>query len=279
VTEQVRIEELMIQSEKMLSVGGLAAGMAHEINNPLAGMMQTANVMNNRLSNLEMPANLHAAETVGVSMESIRAFMEARDIPRMLTAINESGQRVAEIIDNMLSFARRSDAAITSVNLTKLLDKTLELAATDYDLKKQYDFKTIKIVKEYAAPLPYVPCEEGKIQQVFLNILRNGAQAMHKARESGKEPCFILRTSHEKEADMIRVEIEDNGPGMDEVIRKRVFEPFFTTKPVGDGTGLGLSVSYFIIAENHGGTLDVVSKPNQGAKFIIRLPIKKMKNT
>ncbi len=279
VTEQVRIEELMIQSEKMLSVGGLAAGMAHEINNPLAGMMQTANVMNNRLSNLEMPANLHAAETVGVSMESIRAFMEARDIPRMLTAINESGQRVAEIIDNMLSFARRSDAAITSVNLTKLLDKTLELAATDYDLKKQYDFKTIKIVKEYADPLPYVPCEEGKIQQVFLNILRNGAQAMHNARESGKEPCFILRTSHEKEADMIRVEIEDNGPGMDEVIRKRVFEPFFTTKPVGDGTGLGLSVSYFIIAENHGGTLDVVSKPNQGAKFIIRLPIKKMKNT
>ena len=275
VTEQVRIEELMIQSEKMLSVGGLAAGMAHEINNPLAGMMQTASVMSNRLSNLEMPANLRAAEAAGASMESIGAFMESRGIPRMLTAINESGQRVAEIVDNMLSFARRSDAAVTTINLTELLDKTLELAATDYDLKKQYDFKTIKIVKEYDDYLPYAPCEGGKIQQVFLNILRNGAQAMHDARGNGEEPCFTLRVSHETEVDMIRVEIEDNGPGMDEATRKRVFEPFFTTKPVGDGTGLGLSVSYFIIAENHGGTLDVVSKPNQGAKFIIRLPVRR----
>ena len=273
VTEKVQIEELMLQSEKMLSVGGLAAGMAHEINNPLAGMMQTASVMSNRLTRVDMLANQRAAEEVGISMASIRTFMEMRGIPRMLNAINESGQRVAEIVDNMLSFARRSSRAATTIDLVKLLDKTLELAATDYDLKKQYDFKTIKIVKEYEENLPYVPCEGSKIQQVFLNILRNGAQSMHETPSKEENPRFVLRMAHEKDTNMIRIEIEDNGCGMDEETQKRIFEPFFTTKLVGEGTGLGLSVSFFIITENHGGTLDVESEPNQGAKFIIRLPV------
>jgi len=269
----------MIQSEKMLSVGGLAAGMAHEINNPLAGMMQTAEVMSNRLRNVEMPANQHAAEAAGTSMTAIHAFMEARDIPRMLKAINLSGLRVAEIVDNMLSFARKGTSAKTTIDLASLLDKTLELATTDYDLKKQYDFKTIETIREYADSLPYVPCESSKIQQVFLNILRNGAQAMHdtQKKENGDPSRFILRIAHEKDENMVRIEIEDNGAGMDEATRKRIFEPFFTTKPVGEGTGLGLSVSYFIISENHGGTLDVISKPNQGANFIIRLPVEKSK--
>ena len=277
VTEKIHIEELMIQSEKMLSVGGLAAGMAHEINNPLAGMMQTADVMSNRLTNLEIPANQRAAEAAGTSMTAIHTFMESRGIPRMLKAINSSGLRVAEIVDNMLSFARRGTSAKTTVNLIELLDRTLELATTDYDLKKQYDFKTIEITREYEEPLPYVPCESSKIQQVFLNILRNGAQAMHdtKQKEDQESSRFTLRIAHEKNENMVRIEIEDNGAGMDEDTRKRIFEPFFTTKPVGEGTGLGLSVSYFIISENHGGTLDVVSEPNQGANFIIRLPVEK----
>ncbi len=273
VTEKVQIEELMLQSEKMLSVGGLAAGMAHEINNPLAGMMQTASVMSNRLTSVEMPANQRVAKEVGISMTDIHAFMEMRDIPRMLNAINDSGQRVAEIVDNMLSFARRSDAAVTTIDLVKLLDKTLELATTDYDLKKQYDFKTIKIIKEYEEDLPYVPCEGSKIQQVFLNILRNGAQSMYDAPQKEEASHFILRTAYEKDTNMVRIEIEDNGSGMDEKTKKRIFEPFFTTKAVGEGTGLGLSVSFFIITENHDGTLDVESEPEQGANFIIRLPL------
>ena len=101
---------MMVQSEKMLSVGGLAAGMAHEINNPLAGVMQTANVMSNRLSDTELPANRLAAEEAGTSMEAIQAFMEARGIFRMLKNIRESGTRAAEIVSNMLSFARKSDS-------------------------------------------------------------------------------------------------------------------------------------------------------------------------
>ncbi|MFH2057378.1 MAG: PAS domain S-box protein [Pseudomonadota bacterium] len=275
VTEKIRMEEMMMQSEKMLSVGGLAAGMAHEINNPLAGMMQTANVMANRLGEeIDLPANLKAAESAGTTMESIQSFMEARGILRMIKTINESGQRVAEIVDNMLSFARKSDDSISSHSPAELMDKTLELAATDYNLKKQYDFKTIEIVKEYEDNLPMLRCEGAKIQQVLLNVLRNGAQAMQENMEiyDGDKPRFILRLLKETKTKMLRIEIEDNGPGVDEAIIKRIFEPFFTTKPVGVGTGLGLSVSYFIITENHGGTMDVVSTPGKGATFNICLP-------
>ena len=281
VTDKVRMEEMMIQSEKMLSVGGLAAGMAHEINNPLAGMMQTASVMANRLmKNMDIPANRKAAEAAGTTMETIQNFMEARGILRMITTINESGSRVAAIVDNMLSFARKSDARVSSHLISELLDKTLELAATDYDLKRQYDFKTIKVIKEYEDNLPSVPCEGAKIQQVLLNILRNGAQAMQETIEinKGNSPVFILRIAQETETNMLCIEIEDNGPGMDETTCKRVFEPFFTTKSDGVGTGLGLSVSYFIITENHGGKMSVESFPGFGTKFIIRLPLKGKKH-
>ncbi len=270
ISDYKRTQEIMIQTEKMLSVGGLAAGMAHEINNPLAGIMQTTDVMRNRLTNIEMPANIKAAKEVGISIDDIKTFMEKRDISRMLTNIHESGRRVAKIVTNMLSFARKSEGRISSHSLEELINKTMELAATDYNLKKQYDFKKFKIIMEHEDNLPPVPCESGKIQQVLLNILSNGAQAM---TEAGiKEPQFIIRTQFKKEHNTICIEIEDNGPGIDKAIQKRIFEPFFTTKPVGTGTGLGLSVSYFIITENHGGEMTVESTPGSGAKFIIHLP-------
>jgi len=275
VTEQVRLEEMLIQSEKMLSVGGLAAGMAHEINNPLAGMMQTSKVMENRLTSKDIVANQQAAKAAGVQVEAIQAYMEARGILRMLEDINASGLRVVEIVDNMLSFSLKNDAITSSHDLAELLDKTLGLAATDYDLKKQYDFKTINIVREYDANLPLVPCESAKVQQVLLNILRNGSQSMQGLGDNA--PTFTLRTYYEPESDTACIEIEDNGPGMDEAIRKRVFEPFFTTKPVGVGTGLGMSVSYFIIVEHHGGEISVESEQGKGARFIIRLPLNSVK--
>lgn len=272
VTERVRLEEIMIQSEKMLSVGGLAAGMAHEINNPLAGMMQTASVMSSRLTNKTLPANISTAETTGIDLNALYNYMDERGILRMLEAINESSLRIADIIDNMLTFARKSDVTSLSWNLAELLDKSLLLAATDYDLKQQYDFKSIKIVTEFQDNVPDVECEGSKIQQVFLNLFRNGAQAMQEGKT--KHPTFTLRTGYDAKDKMVRVEIEDNGPGMSESTRKRLFEPFFTTKPVGIGTGLGLSVSYFIVAENHHGEMSVVSAVNKGSRFIIRLPLK-----
>nr|WP_320191327.1 PAS domain S-box protein [uncultured Desulfobacter sp.] len=276
ITDQVRMEEMMIQSEKMLTVGGLAAGMAHEINNPLASMLQTANVMQNRLNGrLDIPANRKAAEKAGITLEGLEQFMAARSIPRMLETIVTSGKRVAEIVGNMLSFARKGNEGMVLGRLDEIVESTLALAATDYNLKKEYDFKKIIIVREYARDLPPALCEEAKIQQVLLNILGNGAQAMQAA--AIEAPCFIIRIFVDKRRHMICLEIADNGPGIDEATRKKVFDPFFTTKPIGQGTGLGLSVSYFIITENHGGEMVVESEPGAGAKFIIRLPLRENK--
>ncbi len=269
ISEYKQAQEMMIQSEKMLSVGGLAAGMAHEINNPLAGMLQTAELIARRLTNSELPANRQAAQAVGISMDEIKSFMEKRDILHMLQNMKGAGIRMAGIVKNMLSFARKSDAKVSFHNLAELLDKTFELAGTDFNLKKQYDFKTIKIKKVYGENIPLVPCEGTKIQQVFLNILRNGAQAMQEAKT--KAPEFTVRIYVKTKS--LCVEIQDNGPGMDKPTRRRVFEPFYTTKPVGVGTGLGLSVSYFIITENHKGQMSVDSSPGLGAKFIICLPL------
>lgn len=271
ITEKIHLEEMMVQSEKMLSVGGLAAGMAHEINNPLAGLMQYTEVVTNRLTDIKMPANLVVAEEIGIDINDIHAFMEKRGIMRMISSINESGRRMAVIVKNMLSFARKSDTHISAHILSELIDKTFELAATDFDLKKHYDFKMIQIKREYDSNVPPVFCEAGKIQQVVLNILRNGAQAMQESKT--QKPMFTVRIHLEEIKKIVRLEIEDNGPGMDDETLKRAFEPFYTTKQVGVGTGLGLSVSYFIITENHGGEMSVESTLGSGAKFIIHLPL------
>lgn len=140
----------------------------------------------------------------------------------------------------------------------------------DFDLKKKYDFNSIEIVRKYEEPVPGVLCESGKIQQVVINILRNGAEAMS---EIQRDPQFILRIIHDKTANMVKIEIEDNGPGMSDEVSRRIFEPFYTTKKVGEGTGLGLSVSYFIITENHRGQMRVHSEPGRGTTFVIALPV------
>nr|WP_320193144.1 ATP-binding protein [uncultured Desulfobacter sp.] len=275
-TDQVQMEEMMIQSEKMLSVGGLAAGMAHEINNPLAGMMQTAQVMAQRLTaDLDIPASRKAAKEAGTTIEAISRFMETRGIQRMSHTIIDSGQRVSKIVNNMLSFARKDSSTISPHDLNDILDKTIELAATDYDLKKTYDFKQIKIIKEYNDNLYAVPCQASKIQQVVLNVLTNGAQAMQGAKT--QNPQFTIRTYVDLTRNMACMEIEDNGPGINEKTCKHIFNPFFTTKPVGLGTGLGLSVSYFIITEHHKGEMTVESSPGAGAKFVIRIPLTEFK--
>ena len=266
ITERVRLEDMMIQSEKMLSVGGLAAGMAHEINNPLAGIIQNAEMVKRRLTE-DIPANRSAAEEAGTSLDKIRAYLESRRLIRMLEHIHTSGHRAAKIVKNMLSFARKSESNFAPHDLATLLDQSVALASTDYDLKKQYDFRKIEIIREYEPEMPKIRCEASKIQQVFLNILKNGAEAM--STNEVKNPQFVLRVMRDK--NMARVEIEDNGPGVEESARKRLFEPFFTTKPVGIGTGLGLSVSYFIVTENHGGEMKVDSMPGHGTKFIMRL--------
>ncbi len=274
VTEYTKMEELIIQSERMVSVGGLAAGMAHEINNPLAGMMQSANVIANRLGKqIDLPANKKAAEEAGTTIDAIKSFMEARSIPRMLQTISDSGQRAAAIIDNMINFVIKRDSGKTCINIRELMDQAIELADTDYKMKKEYNFRQIEIVRKYGENIPTVICEGTKIKQVLLNIIRNGTEAMYEAKT--KDPQLVFYTWHDKADNIICVEITDNGPGMDEELQKHIFEPFFTTKKTGERTGLGLSISYYIITEDHKGEIEVESQPGEGSKFRIRLPIEK----
>jgi PAS domain S-box-containing protein len=272
ITERVRIEEMMIQSEKMLSVGGLAAGMAHEINNPLAGILQNVQVIRNRIK-MGLPKNNEIARLCGTSIDVVENYVKERGIFPMIDSVMESGRRASKIVDNMLSFSRKSDSNFSPHNLAALLDKTVELASNDYDLKKKYDFRQIEIVREYKENVHEILCEASKLQQVFLNILKNGAQAMSEKKYATAKPLFILRILREDTS--VRIDIEDNGPGMDEMTRKRIFEPFFTTKGVGLGTGLGLSVSYFIITENHNGRMAVESVAGKGTNFIIHLPLER----
>jgi PAS domain S-box-containing protein len=264
VTDRKQMMELMIQTEKMMSVGGLAAGMAHEINNPLSGILQNIQVIKRRLKSPDQ-VNITAAEEAGCSFESIRRFMEKRGILDALGSMREAGERAAHIVASMLEFSRSSSSDFAPVEINTLLDKSLDLCATDYDLKKKYDFRNVAIGKKYEPGLPPVLGSATQIQQVFMNILTNSAQAV----AGTDSPAISLRTGASD--GWVSVTIEDNGPGMAPDVRKRIFEPFFTTKRVGEGTGLGLSVSYYIIANNHGGTLDVESTPGGGSRFIIRL--------
>lgn len=270
ITDHVRMEEMVIQSEKMLSVGGLAAGMAHEINNPLAGILQSAAVIKNRLK-ADLPANHRAAEACHTNMATIRSFMEQRQIFPLLNNIHQAGTRAAEIVKDMLGFTRKAGDKFSYYSLNQLLDETINLISSDYNLKNHFDFKQILIKKEYDPDLPSLPCDKGKLQQVFFNVLQNGAHAMAEKPKKAPPAQFTIRTKNCGKK--IQVEIEDNGPGISQELCKRVFEPFFTTKPVGIGTGLGLSVSYFIIAENHRGSMEVESVLGSKTNFIIRLPI------
>lgn len=270
VTSRIRIEEIMVQTEKMLSVGGLAAGMAHEINNPLGGILQGAQNILRRVDPT-FPANLRVAQELGCSLESVHAYMEHRGILRFLEGIRDSGQRAATIVANMLEFSRRSESRWSTEKVPTLVERTLELAANDYDLKKRYDFRHIDITRDFEENLPELPCMPTEIEQVLLNLFKNAAQAMPLRGERGDPPH--IGVTARMDGDFVRIDVADNGPGMDEDVRRRIFEPFFTTKSVGEGTGLGLSVSYFIITTNHGGTFSVQSEPGVGSTFTIRLPL------
>ncbi len=271
VTEQMKIDAMMVQSEKMLSIGGMAAGMAHEINNPLAGMMQNAQVIQSRLTK-KIPANSAAAQKSGVCLDNMRDYMEARGIIKQFDHINEAGHHAAKIVSNMLSFARKGEGKKSYENLVRLMEKTISLAQNEYDLKKKFDAKQMGIKMETAPEFPLVACGASKIQQVFFNIIKNGTEAMVDNRGShAPKPAFFIQFFVENK--MAVIEITDNGPGMEEKVQKKIFDPFFTTKSPGQGTGLGLSVSYFIIEEDHQGELTATSSKGKGTTFKIKLPI------
>jgi PAS domain S-box-containing protein len=269
VTEFKHMQELMIQSEKMISVGGIAAGVAHEINNPLGIIMVSSQNLVQR-SRPDFPKNIEAAENIGLDMNLFDQYMRIRGLYDFIRNIQDASVRAADIIRHMLDFSRRSESKRTICDLRAIIERAMILAGNDYDLKKNYDFKRIEIVWECDENFPAVRCTETEIEQVILNLLRNAAQAMASARPEVPDPRIVVRMK--VEADHVVLEIEDNGPGMPPEVQRRAFEPFFTTKPPGVGTGLGLSVSYFIITRSHEGSMRLEPRPGGGTRFIIELP-------
>ncbi|ACU90405.1 PAS domain S-box protein [Desulfomicrobium baculatum] len=269
ITHLRALQDSMIQSEKMLSLGGIAAGIAHEINNPLGIVLQAAQTITLR-TRADFPKNIEAAAKVGADLGQVDRYLKERKVDVFIRDIQGAAVRAAEIIRHMLDFSRRSESRHSVCDIRVILENSLRLASSDYDLKKNYDFKSIRIEKDVEDNLPCLLCTETEIEQVLLNLLRNAAQAMAEAEPPLPDPCIGIRIR--KMETGLRIDIRDNGPGISAENRKRIFEPFFTTKTAGAGTGLGLSVSYFIITKGHGGAMYVTAPAEGGTVFSIELP-------
>ena len=270
ITQRLSLEEMMVQSEKMLSVGGLAAGMAHEINNPLGAILHNVQNIRRRLS-ADLPKNIETAEQLGIELDTVNRYLQGREVPKLLDGIQQAGARAAKIVTHMLSFSRRSTREMAPCDLPALIDQAVEIAGNDFDLAIGFDFKGQAIVRQFDPALGPVPGTANELEQVLLNLLKNAAQAIHQREDDSEPGRIILRTK--LNPPWAEIQVEDNGIGMSESVRKRTFEPFFTTKEIGQGTGLGLSVSYFIITNNHKGQMEVQSAPGQGTCFTLRLPL------
>lgn len=271
LTEYKNFQELIAQTEKVISLGGVSAGIAHEIRSPISSIIQGIQVVQGRFFE-NSPTNLQCAKECGIPLDTLRQYIRKREIKELLSHIHEAGKRAGVIIDNMLSFSRKTIGDFSLESIENIVETSLELAGKDYNLKNEYHFDNILITREIEEGLPPVYCSASKIQQVLFNIFKNGAEAMGDAGTIN--PCFAIRLC--KQDNGIRLEIEDNGPGMDQDLKQRIFDPFYTTKGRKKGTGLGLSVSYFIIKENHHGDLRVFSQPGTGSTFIIELPLEQV---
>ena len=176
----------------------------------------------------------------------------------------------------MLQFSRQSSKNLQPQSLHHIIDRAISIAKNEYSLSSGYDFKGIDLVKDFDFTLPDVPCIPSELEQVILNLLKNASQALLEFQPTDKiNPDWFsqIKIQTKKTQQMAEITIEDNGPGMDEETTRHIFEPFFTTKEVGLGTGLGLSVSFFIITNHHEGHMRVSSSPGAGARFVISLPL------
>lgn len=270
VSERVGFQDMMAQNERIVSLGMLAAGMAHEINNPLGGMLQNVQNVQRRLDP-DMAANAPALEKSGLDAEALTHYLGERKIPDMLEAIRGSGQRVAQVVANTLDFSNRRGKRVADHDPREMVDKALTLASTEYGQARSHSFRSVRVERDYGPDVPAVPCVGADIEQVVLNLVLNAIQAIGAADPPVADPCVTVRLRHDSES--VLIEVTDNGPGMPEEVRRNIFEPFFTTQDPGVGTGLGLSVSYFIVVRNHGGSMAVRSAPGQGTTFSLRLPL------
>ena len=257
----------LLHQEKMASIGQLAAGVAHEINNPMGFISSNLGTMAKYLERLEGFLELQSAGVEEVAPDQVKdEIAQARqkfkvdyilgDAKNLLAESQDGAERVRTIVQNLKSFSRLDEVQATEVDLNECLESTITIAWNELKYKT-----TLK--REYGE-LPAVKCLPQQLNQVFLNILVNAAHAIEKQGE--------VTIATRREGEEVVITIHDNGSGIPEEIRSRIFEPFFTTKEVGKGTGLGLSISYDII-KKHNGSIEVESSPQTGTTFTIKLPI------
>lgn len=239
-TKELReMQAHLIQSEKLASLGKLAAGIAHEINNPLGGILIYSHLL---LEDTEKESPYH----------------------ENLKKIIKETSRCKDIVKGLLEFARPKEPEMSLMQINEAVDRSMAL------VERQALFQNIKIKKSFALDLPKVVADESQLQQVFMNIIMNAAEAM-----DGKG-ILTLSTSLNTDDSCIEVKFVDTGHGIKEEDKKRLFEPFFTTKEVGKGTGLGLAISYSII-QKHKGTIEVESQEGKGSIFTVKLPVSRPK--
>jgi signal transduction histidine kinase len=265
-------QEQAVQSEKLASIGELAAGVAHEINNPIGYVNSNLGTLQGYVSQLlsavaayaGTAARVHDAATAAEVEEIRRRFdidFLAQDVPQLIAESREGIDRVCKIVRDLKDFSRRDRGeAWVRVDVHQGLESTLNIVSNQLKYKAQ-------IVKTFSE-LPLIECLPSELNQVFLNILMNAGQAI---KDRG---MITVSTGHS--GDKIWIAIGDDGEGIPADVLPRIFDPFFTTKPVGSGTGLGLSISYGIVAKHHG-NIEVTSVPGQGTLLRIELPIEQPK--
>lgn len=241
--EKAILDSNLMQSSKMAALGKLAAGIAHEVNNPLAVIKEKVG----------WAKDLLEEEDISKS-ENFQEFEDA------IRKIDHHVDRAKKVTHRLLGFARRMEPIQETVNVNKVLEDTIEF------LRNEAHYRNITITTDYSSEVPLTTSDSAQLQQVFLNILNNGIDAV------GKDGEITVATHYKGKEKQIQISISDNGPGIPTEQINRIFDPFFTTKEVGKGTGLGLSISYSII-EKLGGSIVVTSKEGMGTTFTITLPV------
>ncbi|MGH7490868.1 MAG: ATP-binding protein [bacterium] len=261
-----KTQSQLVQSEKMASLGQLTAGIAHEINNPVNFVSSNVNPLKRDLVDVYAVLSKYAdaieAQGLRDKFGEVEEFKREIDLPflqeeinRLLKGIEEGAQRTTEIVKGLRNFSRLDE------DVKKLASINQGLESTVLMLKHQLKNR-IEVVKDFGA-LPEIWCFPGKLNQAFVNILANAAQAIE-----GRGKIHI-KTGYDGE--IVTISIKDTGKGMTPEVKQRIFEPFFTTKDIGEGTGLGLSITFGII-EDHDGNIEVYSAPDQGTEVVITLP-------
>lgn len=263
----------LIQSKKMSALGQLVAGIAHEINNPVnfihGNLMHLGDYIKELMSLIKAYQHHFPEPPEGLKeqIEKTELNFLAEDIPNLLKSAQIGTERIKNIVLALRIFSRLDQSKIKAVDLHRSIDSTLLIL--QHRLEDQSKYAGIQIVKNYS-DLPLVECNSGQLNQVFMNVLTNAIDALEENAVKHKEIRLWTEVIND---DWIAIHIADNGVGIPEVMRSRIFEPFFTTKPVGEGTGIGLSVSYQIVTEKHGGKLYCYSTLGEGTEFVIELPV------